>query len=461
MRKYVTWVLSLLLVATSVVPANSAVKIPDYFVSKSGSNKNPGTLAKPFLSIQKCATITSAKHNCKILAGTYFETVVSNSNVAYSPYMNASVVVDGRKTITGFQKYAENKYVAPVELAYGSTNQIFFSETPGVLAKWPNGGDEFHPRWAHLQAGTSTAQIVDPAIPQSLSGTGVVKLWSGNDAWSAQTASFNKAQEGALQISLDGDHLDQQITPNNGGLYYLFDNLTLMDEDFEWFYDRIAQKLYVQIPAGKNVSDYKIQAKVRDVAFDLNNKHNVTIQGLGIIASTITSNMSSHDNVLDRISASYVSQETRLRDDKFQHPWPGGFDFDRNFDTGIMVKGSHSTLKNSQINHSACNGVVVSGDHNVVSNNLISNVDTLFNNCSGVYLTGNYQTVTRNTIFNAGRSAIFPTNVWHPIDNVKSVAVTHSDISFNDLFNTALFGNDIGAIYMGGGVFTGLKIHHN
>jgi hypothetical protein len=302
---------------------------------------------------------------------------------------------------------------------------------------------------------------VDQSIPESLAGVGVAKIWSGNDAWAAQTASFNKIKDGNLQITLDGDHLDQQITPNSGGLYYLFDNLKLLDNDFEWFYDRTAKKLYVQIPANKEITDFKIQAKVRDVAFDLRNKHNVIIQGLRITASTIASNMSSHDNVIDGIKASFVSQETRLRDDKVQHPWPGGFDFDRNFDTGIMVKGSRNILKNSEITHSACNGVVVSGDHNTVTNNLISDVDRLFNNCSGVYLTGDHETITHNTIFNTGRSAIFPTNVWNPTDNVKSVAVTNSDISFNDLFNTALLGNDIGAIYMGGGVFTGLKIHHN
>jgi hypothetical protein len=461
MLKITSVVVALLLSFSVCGSADAAPKAKSFYVAKTGSDKNTGTLKSPFLTLQKCAHVASSGSVCYIRQGSYYETVTPNSGVTFRPFLNDKVEVDGTKTITGFKQYKPNQFVANVTLNSNNSNQVFFGSTLGTEAKWPNGGDEFHPNWATLQAGTSTAVLRDSNLPSDIPGTGLIKFWSGNDAWSAQTAQFNNAGAGTLDFWLDGDHHDQQITPKAGGLYYLFDNLAFLDADFEWFYDQDAGKLYVQIPDGKAITDYRIQAKARDVAFDLRGASHVTIQNLGIFASTIVSDSASHDNVIDGIDAEYISSFTRINDDTYNHPWPGGFDFDHNFDTGIMLNGTHNVLKNSVINHSACNGVLMTGSYNTVSNNLISNVDSLFNNCSGVYFVGDHQSVTHNTIYNTGRSAIFPTGVWHPKFNATSGAPTNSDISYNDLFNTALLGNDIGAIYLGSGVFTGLKIHHN
>ncbi len=461
MRKILVLALAIGLSVLSMTPANSATKITNYFVSTSGNDSNSGALQAPFKTIQKCARAAGVNAICNIRAGNYYETVTPNSGTTFQSYQNERAVVFGTQTIGGFQPYKANQYVASVSMRTDDTNQIFFNSNEGVNAKWPNGGDAFHPNWAHLQSGTSTTVLKDSNLPSEIAGNGNIKFWSGNDAWSAQTAEFSNSTKGSLQVSLDGNHQDQQITPKEGGLYYLFNNLAFLDSDFEWFYDQVAKKLYVQIPKRKSITDYKIQYKVRDLAFNLTARHNVTIKNLGIFASTIRSDSRSHDNVIDGLNAKFISSVTRIRDDKVNHPWDGGFDFDHNFDTGIMVKGSHNVLRNSIIDQSSCNGVLVTGSYNSITNNLISNVDSMFNNCSGVYIVGSHQTISHNTIYNTGRSAIFPTLVWHPIDNPNSDAPSFVDISYNDLFGTALLGNDIGAIYMGSGVFTGMKIHHN
>lgn len=461
MVKLLSMLVILCLNLIAAVPSSASASGTNFYVSPAGNDKNSGTLSSPLRTVQQCARKAKSGDTCNLRKGTYAETVTPNSGVTFQSYKGERVVIDGRNLIDGFTPFRPNQYVAPVDLTLGDQNQVFFDEAPGSIAKWPNGGDDFHPNWATLKSGTSSTTLKDPDLPTTLIGSGLAKIWSGNDAWSAQTAAFDKQTLGSLDITLDGSRPDEQITPKLGGLYYLFDNLSLLDSDFEWFFDQKTKKLYVQIPQGKSISDYKIKFKKRTTAFNLNARNHVSIKNIAIIGATITSDAKSSYNLIDGIDASYISSYTRLRDDKIFHPWQGGFDFDHNFDTGIMLKGSHNILQNSKINNSVCNGVLVTGSYNLVVNNLISNVNTLFNNCSGIYLVGDHQTVTRNTVYNTGRSAIFPTNVWHPVDNPKSLAPTNVEISYNDLFNTALLGNDIGAIYLGGGVFTGMKIDHN
>ena len=68
------WVVLMLLLSAG--PAKAA----DYYVATSGSNSNPGTLAQPFLTIQKAADMVTAGGNVYVRGGTYRETVtMSNS----------------------------------------------------------------------------------------------------------------------------------------------------------------------------------------------------------------------------------------------------------------------------------------------------------------------------------------------------------------------------------------------
>jgi parallel beta-helix repeat protein len=74
----------------------------DYYVSTTGSDANPGTLAQPFRTIQKGSDTAQAGDNVLIMAGTYFENVVvSNSGtdydnmISYFSYGGGEVIVDG------------------------------------------------------------------------------------------------------------------------------------------------------------------------------------------------------------------------------------------------------------------------------------------------------------------------------------------------------------------------------
>ncbi len=381
-------------------------------------------------------------------------------SITIQPYKNEKVIIDGRSPIRGFTSSGPNQYVASVHLRSDDTNQIFFDDVPGHEAQWPNSSDPLHPAWATIGAGSNDSLLVDPNLPKNLTGWGYIKFWSGEDAWSAATATFTSPQAGSIPFLLDAKPQESWIVPEPGGLYYLFGNRALLDAPFEWYYDDAAQKLYVQIPSGKAITDYKISYKARNYGIDLSDMGQVTVRNINLFATTIAMNAMSYNNVIDGIHADYVSQVSRLRD-RDVHPWVGGFEVDHVFDTGIMLKGRQNTLKNSVITHSACNGVVVTGDGNTVTNNSISSVGSFFNDCSGIYVVGTNHSITHNAIHDTGRDAILLSFTWNPQDNDHSSSPTNIDISYNDLYDFGLLGDDVGGIYMNGQTLTGVKIHHN
>ncbi len=120
-----------------------------------------------------------------------------------------------------------------------------------------------------------------------------------------------------------------------------------------------------------------------------------------------------------------------------------------------------NTLTNSVIRNSACNGVMLAGAGNTVTNNSISNVGSIFNDCSGIYVVGVNHTIAHNSIHHCGRDAILLSFSWNPQDNKNSASPTNIDIGYNDIYDFGLLGDDVGGIYMNGQEDNGVKIHHN
>lgn len=458
MRKNLIGTLAIVLWMSAGVSYSAIAISANYFVSTTGSDHNPGTLAKPFKTIQKCASLESVV--CNIRGGRYFETVKPRNYVTIKNFKSEKVILDGRNKITNFKAVGGNRFVANVTLRDDDTNQIFFGEKSGTLAQWPNSDNPLKPNWETLQVGTTNSTLVNSNFPANLKGSGFIKFWSGEDAWSAETGAFQEVGRGKIEFKADSEPQDNWIVPQPGGLFYIFDNLSVLDTAFEWFYDSQAKKLYVQIPNGKSIRDYQIWYKSRDVGVDLSYVISTSIVGINLIANTVTSNQSSFGNEIRGVHASYVSQEYRLKDSPV-HPWTGGFEVDHVFETGIMLRGQNNSLLDSVIDQSACNGVLVAGANNVIQNNSITNVGSIFNDCSGIYVVGQGHKIFNNSIHDCGRDAILLSFSWNAIDNPKSLSPRNIEIARNDLYNFGLLGYDVGGIYMNGQEDFGVVIHHN
>lgn len=425
----------------------------DFFVSPTGSDSNSGTIAQPYLTIQKCATTTPSGGTCELRAGTYHETVTPNSGITITSYDGESVTVDGSDPVTGWTLYQGSIYKASATLSAGDTNQLFVDNQMMTEARWPNGDDLFHVNWATARAGTTTSVVMDSNLP-NINWTGAkIHLWSGTDPFGHQTGVVTAASQGQVSIDVGQTATCPAICPATGGYYYLFGILGALDIENEWAYDSTAHVLYFWAPAGVDPNTLNVRAKQRQYAFDLRGKSNVTIQNIGIFASGVTTDTTSAGNILDRINAQYVSHFTTLP--PAAGDTTGYTILSVGEVSGIVFNGSGNILRNSTIDYSAGSGVVLIGSNNTVTNNQIRHIDYVGDYSSGIIIfgnTGNGSSVQNNTIDSVGRQAILLSS---------SVNLSGEDIGYNNLFNAMMLSRDGGEIYACCNFGAGANVHHN
>jgi hypothetical protein len=435
----------------SAIPANAL------YVATTGSDTNSGTFSAPFATIQKCATTAASGQTCVIRGGTYRETVTPNSGITLTSYYGESVIIDGTDPVTGWTSYQGSIYQAPATLSSGDTNQIFVNGQMMTEARWPNGDDLFHVNWATLQAGTNDTTIVDSNLPSVNWAGARVHLWSGTDAYDSQTGVVTASGAGQLTFTEDGADFSPNIQPQAGGYYYLFGTLAALDTAKEWYYNPTSKTLYFWAPGGVNPNTLNVTAKQRTWAIDLSGKSNVIISGIGIFGASINSDANSNNNIIDGITAQYVSHFTTLPNTS-TYSFPTGYWYDHSTDSGIVINGSGNTLQNSTISWSAGNGVVLVSSGNTVKNNLIHHVGYMASDDAGIQVFLSNQTITHNTVYTTGRFSIQLSPQLPPWFNQPN---NYDEISYNNTYGSMVLSVDGGEIYAGYATSVGSQIDHN
>ena len=149
-------VLSLAVVFIVLAPAGvGAQGGVSYYVAPTGNDANDGrSLAAPFRTIQRCASVAQAGDTCWIRAGVYRETVApANSGAAGRPitfaaYAGETVVISGADPITGWTRHSGEIYKAPMPWTARERaslpepravdNQVFLNGVMLPEARWPN-----------------------------------------------------------------------------------------------------------------------------------------------------------------------------------------------------------------------------------------------------------------------------------------------------------------------------------
>ncbi|MEB8861095.1 DUF1565 domain-containing protein, partial [Bacillus cereus] len=82
---------------------NNANSGPNYYVSPTGNDLNPGTLDQPFATIQKAANVAKEGSTIYIRGGIYNQKVrvthsgVSGAPITFQNYQDEKVILDGSK----------------------------------------------------------------------------------------------------------------------------------------------------------------------------------------------------------------------------------------------------------------------------------------------------------------------------------------------------------------------------
>jgi hypothetical protein len=178
---------------------------------------------------------------------------------------------------------------------------------------------------------------------------------------------------------------------------------------------------------------------VRQYAFDFSAVHDITLQGVSILAATIKTTGVSKNIVINHITASYISQFFTM---------PSGWSVSTITAGGIMLMGTGDVLQNSTIAYAAGDGVVVGSGGVTVHNNTIHDIDTIGGDLAGVRVLVAGVTVDHNTIYNAGR------------DGIKA-CVQHVQILYNTIHDVGLQTTEPGGIYTVQSNGTGSVIAYN
>lgn len=438
-----------------------------YFVSPSGLDTNPGTRALPFRTVQKCATVALPGTVCHLRAGVYRETVTpANSGTASAPIWfvasnNEEVTISGADSVTTWQPYQGDIYQADVTLPvanYADTgflaNQVFVSGTMTNEARWPNGTtDLLRPALSNggLDLNGRTVTITNPNLPNV--GLEGAVVWM-NEWFVSRTAVVQSSSSGTLTATVN----DNSNWNRAAFWYSLSGALGLLDEAGEWFYDAANNKLYLWQPGGGVPNN--VEVKQRNFAFDLTDRSYIRLKNINLFASTLTTSDSSTNIVLDGLDAKYLSHHVTLPDLPASEVAPGtdgfGLIASHTHDTGLQLRGTRHTLRNSRIAYSSGNGVLLEGTGHVLTNNVIHDANYLSSYAAPVKINGNSHKITYNTLYRSGRSAIevqWQTNGFEFKD---------SEIAYNDIYAWGALSADLGGLYVCCYTdMSGTRIHRN
>jgi hypothetical protein len=458
-----------------------------YFVSPSGSDAASGASGAPFKTVQRCASVMVAGDTCLIASGTYRETVTPSASgtaanrITYAAAPGARVVIDGTDQITGWSAVTTTQlaaletadptltgsefasavgagkiYRAAASIASALPGQqVFVDDAMQPEAAWPHAGNNpAEPVLASAQSGTTTS-LSDSALTQP-SGWWVGARLTSHNWFVSETGVVTSSAVGTVTASALPACVG--LSPNQKNSYSLSGKLALLGKAGEWFYRPADGYLYAWMPDGAAPSGHLVEFKKRELAFDLSGRSYITILGLGVKGSTITTSSTSHHNVLDGLTARYVSAYSDLAIDpnKVTPSDPCDVLTAGETTSGIQLRGDANTLRNSTIDWSAGNGVMIAGTNNVVTNNVITNADYLGSYAASINVLGSGHLISHNTAWGSGRSNL-------NIDNkVAGTAAANHLIRYNDFGDYGKLVNDVGAIYVCCRVdLAGTVIDHN
>ena len=436
---------------SDVLTGSSASSNGSYYVAIDGSDGNPGTIGAPFRTIQRCASVATAGMTCFIREGTYRETVTPAHSgapglpIIFAAYAGEAVNVSGADRVSNWVADKNGTYRADGvgrDLGFGN-NQVLVDGTMIIEARWPNqvSGDLLRPTLARTQNAvtdfsTNTQTIYDSALdqPPGYWVGGMIWIKATNSyslqAWVTQTARIVDSARGRVTFKTLPRNDHDIYRPGPGNDYYLMGKRAALDSPGEWFYENGA--LYLRTPGGDAPSAHVIEFKTRQYAFDLSYRDSIEVRGLQITASSV--NMTESTNCeLDGLRLRYISHFSEQNNPNI---WVVGQN-----DTGIIISGSQNTVRNTEIEFSAGNGIrMLGGTNSQVINSIIHEVNYSGAGGNAITVSGDGHIIRNNTLYNAGRNIILH-------GGKHSGYLTRGRIEYNHMYNAGLLVTDNGVTY--------------
>ncbi|MBN1674458.1 MAG: fibronectin type III domain-containing protein, partial [Kiritimatiellae bacterium] len=413
----------------------------EYYVATSGSDGNNGTsLAAPFRTIQKAASVMKPGDVCRIRQGTYRETVrPANSGVAGAPitfeaYNGEDVIVSGADPVTGWTVHEGSIYRAALGYA---PSEVFVNRNRMNKARFPNTdpADLLTQTFARATTTSTGVTFTAPALPAGIAWAGAQVWVMSGDYWVAQHGIVTAGSGNTLTL---GTKSRWWFTTKSGSYdrAYVSGLLALLDTAGEWHYGGGA--LYLWASAGVNPASLAVEAGRRRYAFDLSGRSHVTLKGVGIFAATVTLNDAEHCT-LDRCWAEYVSPEFFISVG-FNRQFAEGSSRSVGVNAaseglGITVGGRYNTVRGCTVKKSFGDGISVFGQNHTVEDCVVRDCNWSGTDCALLCATGRNHLLRGNTLYRAGRTGLLHRGI------------KASRIEYNDIHDTQCLTDDGGGTY--------------
>lgn len=472
-----------------------------FYVANNGNDKNDGSFGKPFKTIQKATTVVNAGDTCIIRGGTYRETItpaqsgVNGKPIVFMAYPSEKVIVSGSDIVSSkWKTFKGNIYKTYMPWTMGLGKDMVFVDGKLVLqARHPNKcigampmppvTEALSPLWPHAFGRfkvTSGSNIITNAndLNQNQPDYWKGALYLGFHKWSwcMQTAQITSSANGQITFanptktwwfpddadSKDWSHMWDSI--QNG---YLTNHIHALDQPGEWHWQN--DTLYLWTNNSTNPAKMLVEAKKRQLAFDLRNRNYIELKNLTVIASSLDLYNSNNCTVAG-CKLSYISHFQQWSDGR-----EGIIDGNKSLEgalfkgeAGIIVGGTDNTLKNCIIEYSSGAGLYLNGNRTTVTNCIIHDCGYTSTYLGCIFIFNDHlnptkqcggHTITHCNLYNAGRAVI------SVFGNQKQTIFDPMEISYNRIHDGCILGND-GGSFNSWSVTLGTnekktEIHHN
>jgi hypothetical protein len=486
------------LALTLMLAIAPAAQAATYYVATTGNDSAAGTEeALPFRTIQKAANLMRAGDTCLIRAGTYRETITpANSGEAGAPiifdaYQNERVIISGANIVSGFTLYQPNIYKAAMPWSMGKgRDQVFMAGAVQPEARFPNTaspgleypvpllGSVWPPRGDfHVPVGT-TDQVTSGLLNGQTPG-----MWSGGlylgthyQSYQFHAADITNSASGSLTvtpINLGKWYNTKYSWLPEFGRGYISGILAALDAPGEWVWQD--GTLYLRTPQGQDPNSITIEAKARQLAFDLTGKSYITIRNLEVVSAGLTMYKATNCTI-DGAKFSYISEFKRPQSTTTPNAQPS-------IGAGIYIGGRYNTVKNSIIAYGAGTGVWLTGRDHLITNNVIHDINYGGSHYSPIQIGPDPSVesptadrgghvISFNTVYNSGHASIlisrdvaymFATGraLTPPLKYGLPTPYRKIRIINNELYNANILAMDSGLFYTNGTDGGGTEIAYN
>jgi hypothetical protein len=425
--KYIILTLCLLIGYSNLYAKN-------YFVSKKGNNLNIGSIYAPFKSIQFAINKLKPGDTCFIRSGWYDENLIiskigkHNLPIVIQAYEDEKVTIKPNKYKYSWVKHS--KYIFKTRIRK-KISQVFENDKPQFQAAYPTvkEGVMNTMHWGNIYASGNKEVLfqhlkhfknINGAFFNGICGRGLVSL----------NGKVIKHRNNKIKIQNDAFYWNKKYKNAylGKGKGYLTGKLEFLDSPGEWYQD---DKYFYYWPIS-NIKNLVLRSPSDSITI-LKSKY-LEVKNIHFFCKNISLTNSSYVS-LDKLSILYPTPYFHFISgfDRFgslieSNPknWKG---------KGVIISGTHNTLKNSVIIHSWGDGVTLYGEKNIIFNSKISDCDWMGTDAAVINASGKKHKIIHCTLYKSGRSIITHRKLSGAI------------IKFNHIYEGGLLCDDLGLTY--------------